>query len=101
MVEEDSIKFAALHLDGIAHDWWHHGMVTLQHDRIITYQEFGDRLVERFDRWDPELYFRDLTQLEQMGSLESYIGEFQKLSVMVTGILERRLVILFIEGLWA
>lgn len=35
-----------------------------------------------------------------MGSLESYIGEFQRLSVMVTGISERRLTILFIEGLF-
>lgn len=64
MAEEDAIKFAALHLDGIAHDWWHHGMVTLQHDRITTYQEFIDRLVERFDKRDPELYFRDLAQLK-------------------------------------
>lgn len=35
-----------------------------------------------------------------MGSLKSYISEFQKLSVMVNNISERRLVILFVEGLY-
>lgn len=38
MSEEDAIRFAALHLDGVAHDWWYHGMVTLHHDLITTYQ---------------------------------------------------------------
>lgn len=56
-------------------------------------------MVERFDRKDPESYFRDLAQLRQSGSLESYIGDFQRLSVMVPNISERRLVVLFMEGL--
>ena len=74
-------------------------MVTLHHDRITSYQEFVDRLVERFDRKDPETYFRDLAQLRQSGNLETYISDFQRLSVMVPSISERRLVVLFMEGL--
>lgn len=37
MAEEDAIRYATLHLEGAAYDWWHHGMVTLQHDCITTY----------------------------------------------------------------
>lgn len=25
MMEEEAIKYVALHLDGVAHEWWHHG----------------------------------------------------------------------------
>ena len=32
MNEEDAIKFFVLHLDGVAHDWWYHGLVSLHHD---------------------------------------------------------------------
>ncbi len=56
-------------------------------------------MVERFDKKDPKSYFRELAQLKQVESLESYIGEFQRLSVMVSNISERRLVVLFMEGL--
>jgi hypothetical protein len=31
MKEEDAIKLATLHLDGEAHEWWYHGLVTLCH----------------------------------------------------------------------
>ena len=29
MTETDAIKLATLHLDGEAHEWWYHGLVTL------------------------------------------------------------------------
>ena len=57
-----------------------------------------DRLVEHFDKKDPKVFFRDLAQLRQTDSLEVYISEFQRLSVMVQDVSERRLVILFTEG---
>lgn len=28
MFEEQAIKFATLYLEGIAHEWWYHGMIT-------------------------------------------------------------------------
>jgi hypothetical protein len=28
MPEREAIQFAVLHLDGVAYDWWHHGLVT-------------------------------------------------------------------------
>ena len=61
MTESKDISFTTLHFDGEAHEWWYHGLVTLGHSDIISYLEFTERLMERFDRRDPELHFRDLT----------------------------------------
>ena len=54
MIETDAIKLATLHLDGEAHEWWYHGLVTLGHNTIHSYGEFTQKLIERFDRKDPE-----------------------------------------------
>jgi hypothetical protein len=99
MAETDAIKLATLHLEGEADDWWYHGMSTLGHAHIVTYAEFTGRLVHRFERRDPKLFFRDLAQLKQTGSAEAFISDFQRISVMVTDISEARLVMLFTEGL--
>ncbi|XP_059078061.1 uncharacterized protein LOC131876635 [Cryptomeria japonica] len=99
MPEEEAIKFATLHLDGIAHEWWYHGPITLGHRYITSYDELTNRLIKHFDHKDPEMFFRELAQLKQYGSLEAYISEFQRLSVMVPDITKRRLIVLFIEGL--
>lgn len=99
MLEEDAIKYAALHLDGSAHEWWHHGMVTLGHNQIDTYAKFTERLIDRFDTKDPELHFKELAQLRQWGPIDSYISDFQRLSVLVIDISERRLIVLFVDGL--
>ena len=64
MPEEDAIRFATLHLEGAAHEWWYHGLVTLGHNLITTYEEFTNRLIERFDVKDPEVSFRELAQLK-------------------------------------
>ena len=74
-------------------------MVILQHNQVTSYQDFVDRLVERFDKKDPKVYFRELAQLKQTGRLEYFISDFQRLSVMVLEISDRRLVVLFTEGL--
>ena len=50
MTETDAIKLATLHLDGEAHEWWYHGLVTLGHNTIHSYGEFTQKLMERFDR---------------------------------------------------
>lgn len=99
MSEEEVIRFATLHLDGVAHEWWYHGLITLGHRNITSYDEFTNLLIERFDRKEPEMYFRELAQLKQYGSLEAYISEFQRLLVMVIDISERTLIVLFIKGL--
>jgi hypothetical protein len=31
MTKSEAIKYATLHLDGEAHEWWYHGLVTLGH----------------------------------------------------------------------
>ena len=40
MIEIDAIKLATLHLDGEAHEWWYHGLVTLGHSSIPSYLDF-------------------------------------------------------------
>ena len=68
MTELEANSFATLHLEGEAHEWWYHGLVTLGYSRITSYREFTERLMDRFDRRDPEIHFRDLAQLRQIGT---------------------------------
>ena len=57
------------------------------------------KLMERFDRKDPDIHFRELAQLKQTGSAEAFISEFQRIAVMVTDVLESRLSMLFTKAL--
>ena len=71
-----------LHLEGESNDWWLHGIKTFGHDNISSYEEFSKSLVERFDRKYPEIPFKELAQLKQIGTLEAYMLEFQKILVI-------------------
>jgi hypothetical protein len=99
MTETEAIDFATPHLEGEAHEWWHHGLVMLGHSDITSYREFTERLMDRFDRRDLEIHFRDLVQLRQIGTTEAFITQFQRVIVAVADISEARLIMLFIEGL--
>ena len=46
MMEVDAIKLTTLHLDGEAHEWWYHGLVTLGHASITSYIDFTQNLIE-------------------------------------------------------
>jgi len=61
ITEEEEIKITTLHLDGEAHEWWHHGFFTLGHANITSYVEFTQRVMDRFERKDPKIHFRELT----------------------------------------
>ena len=63
MMDEDPLQFAILHLEGTAHDWWHHGLVTQGHQNITSYEEFSQKLIKRFDRRHPQENFKKLTQI--------------------------------------
>jgi hypothetical protein len=76
ITEIEAISFATLHLEGEAHELWYHGLVTLDHSCITSYREFTYRLMDRFDRKDPKIHFRDLSQLRQIGTAEAFITEF-------------------------
>ena len=76
MAEDEAIKFAILHLEGLAHEWWHHDLVTQGFRQITTYAEFTQKLTERFDRKDPESYFQELTRLKKIGTAEDYVVDF-------------------------
>jgi hypothetical protein len=99
MIETEAIIFVNLHLEGEAHEWWYHGLVTLGHSCIISYKEFTDKLMNRFDRKDPEIHFRDLAQLRQTGIAEALITEFQWVAMEVTNISKPRMIMLFTKGL--
>ena len=99
MSETEAIKVATLHLDGEAQDWWFHGMVTLRHSTVMTYAGFTRRLMERFDRRDPEQHFVELMRLKQTGSPETYIADFLRVSVMVLDLSATRMIYMFVEVL--
>jgi hypothetical protein len=40
MRELDAIKFATIYLEDKSHDWWYHGVTTLDHNQITSYTEF-------------------------------------------------------------
>ena len=63
VLEIDAIRYATLHLEGSAHDWWSNGMVILQNNQATSYQDFMDRMVENFDEKYQEVFFRNLAQL--------------------------------------
>lgn len=57
MTKVNAIKFDTLYLDGEAHEWWYHGLVTMGHANITSYFEFTQRLIECFDQKDLEIHF--------------------------------------------
>jgi len=63
MMEAEAIMFATLHLEGEAHEWWYHGLITLGHSHVTSYLDFTQMLIDRFDRKDPELYIKELAQI--------------------------------------
>jgi hypothetical protein len=95
MNETEAISFTTLHLEGEAHEWWYHGLVTLGHSCITSYMDFTDKLMDKFDKKDPEIHFRDLAQLRQTGTAKAFITKFQRVVVVVTDISEPRLIMLF------
>jgi hypothetical protein len=90
MTKTQAINFVTLHLEGEAHKRWYHGLVTLGHSHITSYREFTDRLMDRFDKKDPEIHFRDLAQLRETGTTDAFITEFQRVAMAVTDISEPR-----------
>ena len=83
MMERDAIRMATFHLEGYASDWWFHGLRTLEYDKVTTYEDFTRIFVNGFDIRYHDMSFRDLAQLNILGTPEAYISEFQKVVVMV------------------
>ena len=73
MVEEYVLKMAILHLEGEASDWWFHGIRSLGHYHILCYEGLSNALMEKFERKDLELPFKELAQLKQVGTPEAYM----------------------------
>ena len=66
---------------------------------MTTYAEFTRRLVERFDRKDPEEHFVELTKLKQTENPETYNFEFLRLPVIVLDLSAARRIYMFIDRL--
>ena len=47
-------------------------------DHILSYDGFSNAFMERFERKDPELPFKELAQLKQVGTPKGYMLEFEK-----------------------
>ena len=77
MKERDVLQFTSLHLEDVAYDWWYHGMTTQGHDQLTTFDDFSQRVTDRFDLKDDEEYFKELSKLKQTKSINEYIEEFQ------------------------
>ena len=92
MVEEDALKMLNLHIEREASDWCFHGLRTLGHYHILSYEVLSNALIERFERKDPELPFKELAQLKQVGTREAYMLEFENILVMVSDVSMARLV---------
>ena len=84
------------YIEGEANDWSFHGLITLWHDQISSYEGFSKSLMEIFDRKDPKILFKELAQLKQVGSPKAYMLEFENLSIMVFDVSMAMLVLLFI-----
>jgi len=90
MEEREAIKFATLYMMGKEHEWWFHGITTLVHGCITSYQVFTQRLIDKFEKGDTDRHFRELTQLKKTGSVEAFIEEFQIVSLIVLDMEESR-----------
>jgi hypothetical protein len=55
--------------------------------------------MDRFDRRDTKIHFRDLAQLRQNGTTKAFIIEFQQVAAAVVDISDPKLIMLFTEGL--
>ena len=98
MVEEDALKMAILHLEGEGSDFWFHSIIIFGHYQILYYEGLSDELMDRFERKDPKIPFKELTQLKQVGTPEAYMLEFENISVMVFDVSMDRLVLFFTKG---
>ena len=66
------------------------------HDHILSYEGFSNELMESFERKNPGLPFKELAQLNQVGTPEAYMLEFENISVMVSNVYMARLVLLLL-----
>ena len=64
MMERDSNRMATLHLEVDANDWWFHGLRTLGHDTVTTYEYSTRIMVNRFDIRYLDMSFKDYAQLK-------------------------------------
>lgn len=100
MIEKEVVQYAALHLEDVACQWWHHGLLTQGHGTIDFFEVFATKLLDRFDRQDENEFFSELATITQKGSVASYVEEFQQISIMVINIAEYRIIHLFLKGLF-
>ena len=74
-------------------------MTTQGHDHVTTFDDFSQRVTDRFHLKDDEQYFKELSKLKQTKLVNEYIEEFQKVAVMVPDMSEKMIVYLFLDGL--
>jgi len=99
MREMDAIRFSSLHLYGITYEWWYNGFTILGHNKVFIFEEFFQRVLDRFEKKDEEEYFRDMATLQQITTMGSYVEEFQRILIMILDVSVKRIAFLFMEVL--
>lgn len=63
MYEEDIIKLAILHMEGVVWDWWQYEKRMQNHTPIQTFEKLCQRILERFDPRDVDECFGKFAEL--------------------------------------
>ena len=93
--ESDKLKLASYYLDGIAL-YWHQNFMRNINNQRVSWGEYVEALCYRFGgQKDP---MEDLIDLKQVGTLETYIHDFDVLWNKV-GIGEKQALVIFLGGL--
>ena len=60
MKKSDAVQFKSLHLGDTTYNWWYHGMTTQGHEQVTIFDDFSQRVIDRFNLKDDEEYFKEL-----------------------------------------
>ncbi|KAA8539426.1 hypothetical protein F0562_026118 [Nyssa sinensis] len=94
--EEDRVVLASFHLEGDSQLWF---QLLKQEKGVMTWQEFHDGLDHRYGATKFQDFFKELTKLQQIGSVRDYQTHFEKLLAKVGYLPHNRQVSCFISGL--
>ncbi|KAJ8758804.1 hypothetical protein K2173_000525 [Erythroxylum novogranatense] len=98
--EPQKIPLTSFHLGGEANHWWQWLRRTYQEEQLeLTWKLFEEELWARFGPTDYEDFDEALSKIKQLGSLQGYQQEFEKLGNRVHGWSQKALIGTFIRRL--
>ncbi|KAK1300149.1 hypothetical protein QJS10_CPB13g01198 [Acorus calamus] len=94
--EEERVALASFHLEGDAQLWY---QLLRQERGLLTWQEFCNGVHTQYGPTQFQDFFRELTRLQQDGSIRDYQTQFEKLLSKVGHLPQNSQVNCFISGL--